>query len=66
MLNEAELANAVPPLDAAYHWILLPVADKLATLGFTALQNASVDDATGASGVVFTVTATTVLAALSQ
>ena len=66
MLNAAELDNADPPLDAAYHWILLPVAAKLATVGFTALQNTCVADATGASGLVFTITVTSYLVGLSQ
>ena len=58
MLNEAELANAVPPLDAAYHWILLPSAVRFDTVGLVALQNTCSADALGADGLAFTVTAT--------
>ncbi len=60
MLNAAVPAKAVPPVDAAYHWIPVPVATKSATVGLSALQNACAL-AVGALGVVFTVTLTEVL-----
>ena len=31
--NAVVVTNAVPPLDAAYHFIAVPVAVKLATVG---------------------------------
>ena len=51
-------AREEPPVDAAYHKILLPVADKLATVGLVALQNACAAVPVGADGLVFTVTVT--------
>ena len=66
LVNASVEANNVPPLDASYHFTFVPLTDRLATVGADALQNTCVADALGASGVVFTVTATTVLVALSQ
>ena len=53
MLNAVVPAKADPPVDAAYHWIPVPVATKSATVGLSALQNACAL-AVGALGVVCT------------
>ena len=58
LANTVVLANAVPPVDALYHLIPVPVATKLATV--EPLQNVCAD-AVGAA-VVFTVTVTVLVA----
>ena len=65
-VNAVAPASAVPPLDAAYHFIVLPVADRFATVGLLLAQNVCDALPVGAPGVVFTVTVTSNLAALSQ
>ncbi|MBC5991810.1 hypothetical protein [Pontibacter cellulosilyticus] len=57
--------RAVPPVETLYHFRLEPAAERSETFGKAAEQNAWLAFATGASGVVLTVTATRVLA-LSQ
>ena len=61
-----EVANAVPPLDAAYHRMAVPVAVKLATVGDAPEQKDCVAEPVGAAGVVVTVTATANLEVASQ
>ena len=52
LLNASVEDNNVPPLDASYHLTLVPLTDRLATVGADALQNTCVADALGASGLV--------------
>ncbi len=58
--KESALAKAVPPVKFAYHWIPVPLADKLAIVALSALQKLCAL-AVGALGVVLIVTATLVL-----
>ena len=58
--------NAEPPLEAAYHLILLPVALKLATVDDTPEQNVCVDEPVGAEGVVLMLARTSSLLTLSH
>ena len=51
------VTNAVPPLDAAYHFIAVPVAAKLATVGDAPEQKDCVAEPVGAAGNALTVTA---------
>ena len=60
-----EVASAVPPLEAAYHCIVEPVAIKLATVGLLIAQNAWAVEPVGAAGLLI-VTVTSSLVALSQ
>ena len=62
VVNAVAFANAVPPDDVEYHFMAVPVATKSATVA--ELEN-DCAEAIGAA-VKFTVTATAVLAALSQ
>ena len=61
-----EVANAVPPLDAAYHSMPAPVAVKLATVGDAPEQKDCVAEPVGATGVVLIVAATANLEVPSQ
>ena len=63
MVKAVELDNAVPPVDAAYHCMLVPVAVKLATVAL--LQKVWEVLPVGAAGA-FIVTVTSSLVALSQ
>jgi hypothetical protein len=58
--------SGVPPLAAAYHWIELPVAAKLATVGLLPEQNDCEALPVGAAGVLFTVAVTSRREALSH
>ena len=58
LLNAVDVASADPPVDAAYHWILLPVAVRFATVGLVALQNGCAAVPVGAAGFVLTVAVT--------
>ena len=49
------LVNRFPPVAESYHWITVPVADKLATVGAGLTQKVCVAEATGAGVVLFTV-----------
>ena len=62
----AAVVKSVPPLAASYHWMLLPVAVKSATVGMAALQNGCAAVPVGADGVVFTVAVTSNRDVLSQ
>ena len=64
--NAVEVTNAVPPLDAAYHSMPVPVAVKLATVGDVPEQKDCVAEPVGAAGVVLIVTATANLEVPSQ
>ena len=52
------LANNVPPVDASYHWIAVPVATKSATVGAGIAQKVCVAAPVGAGVVLFTVIVT--------
>jgi hypothetical protein len=56
--NGVDVASAVPPLDAAYHCIAVPVAVRFATVGEVPEQNDCAAVPVGAAGVVFTVAVT--------
>ena len=58
--------NELPPLDAAYHNMELPVAVKLLTVGLFSEQNDCAEVPIGADGLVVTVTVTSNLLVLSQ
>ena len=60
------VANAEPPLLAAYHNMPVPVADRLATVELVALQKLCVAVPVGAAGVVFIIVVTSSLLMLSQ
>ena len=49
------VANAEPPVAAAYHLIPVPVAVKLATVGVGLAQKVCVAAPVGAAGIGFTV-----------
>ena len=54
-------AKGEPPLDAEYHWIPVPVAVRLATVGTGTAQNICGLVAVGAEGLLLTVAVTVVL-----
>ena len=66
MASAVEVDSGLPPLEAAYHWIEVPVAAKLATVGLLAEQNDCDALPVGADGVVFTVAVTSSRDVLSQ
>ena len=49
MVSEVVVLNAVPPVLAAYHWIVIPVAVKFATVPL--LQKVCVALPVGAAGL---------------
>jgi hypothetical protein len=51
-----EVAKAVPPLEAAYHFIFVPLADKFATVGLALVQNDWEVVPVGAEGAALIVT----------
>jgi hypothetical protein len=57
LTRAVDVARGDPPLDAAYHWMLVPVAVRLATVGLAPEQKLCVALPVGAAGL-FTVTAT--------
>ena len=57
--NEVVLANAVPPVKAAYHFIAVPVATKLATVA--EVQKVCATAVGAVSGVMVTATDVLVL-----
>ena len=61
LLNAVDTSSGEPPVDEAYHAILLPVAVRSATVGFRVLQKFCGVVTAGAAGVIFTVAATSVL-----
>ena len=58
--------SGLPPLEAAYHWIEVPVAARFATVGLLPEQKDCAALPVGAEGVVFTVAVTLNLELLSQ
>jgi len=56
--------NELPPLEAEYHFILVPFADRLATVA--PAQNVCDALPVGADGIAFTVANTDVLEAVVQ
>jgi hypothetical protein len=57
LTRAVDVASGDPPLEAAYHWMLVPVAVRLATVGLLIAQKLCVALPVGADGL-FTVTAT--------
>ena len=66
LTSAADVASAGPPVEAAYHWMVVPVAVRFATVGAAAEQNDCAAVPVGAAGVVFTVTVTSNREVLSQ
>jgi hypothetical protein len=66
LTSAVEVASGLPPLEAAYHWIEVPVAARFAAVGLPAEQNDCAALPVGAAGVVFTVAVTSSLEVLSQ
>ena len=58
LVSAVEPDSGLPPLEAAYHWIAVPVAARLATVGLLAEQNDCDALPVGALGIAFTVSVT--------
>ena len=56
MASAVEVDSGLPPLEAAYHWIEVPVAARLATVGLLAEQKDCDALPAGADGIALTVT----------
>jgi hypothetical protein len=66
LTRAVDVASGDPPDEAAYHWMLVPVAVRLATVGLAPEQKLCVALPVGAEGVVVTVAATASLELDSQ